>query len=57
VPLQLLTSSHRTPSSRRHCRTDTQNIIYLTFNVPNIQGEPNLDITEDQISFSATSGK
>lgn len=36
---------------------DTQNIIYLTFNVPNIQGEPNLDITEDQISFSATSGK
>ncbi|BEJ10946.1 hypothetical protein CspHIS471_0103680 [Cutaneotrichosporon sp. HIS471] len=33
-----------------------KNIIYLTFNVPNIQGEPNLDITEDQISFSASSG-
>ncbi len=52
-----MTSSHRPPSSHRHGHTDTQNIIYLTFNVPNIQGEPNLDITEDQISFSATSGK
>ncbi|RSH80926.1 uncharacterized protein EHS24_008355 [Apiotrichum porosum] len=33
-----------------------KNIIYLTINVADINGEPRLDITKDQISFSAVSG-
>lgn len=34
-----------------------QNIIYLTINCPDIQGKPKLDIEENKITFSATSGK
>jgi len=34
-----------------------QNVIYFTINAPDIQGEPELDIKAQSISFSAKAGE